>query len=111
MAKIQGHRNPFGKALLDYTEAELDFVLEMEALDNPKTHVFQRGGVATDGSHIPVLKAAWASLRSGKALDAFFAGIPFAMVAAARARRAQGGMIPGIKAGRGAKSAKPVTEA
>jgi hypothetical protein len=41
---IQGHRNPFGKALRDYTVAELDFVLEMAALDDPEHYSFSRAG-------------------------------------------------------------------
>lgn len=106
-AKIQGHKNPFGKALLDHTVAELDFVLEMEALDNPKGYVFKRGGVSSDGSHVPEAKAAWASALRGSALARYLSGIPFKAVQAYRERvasttanRGQAGMKPGIKEGK-----------
>ena len=44
---IQGHRNPFGKSLTDYTVPELDFVLEMAARDEPERFTFTRAGTAS----------------------------------------------------------------
>ena len=96
-AKIQGHRDPFGKKLLDYTVAELDFVLEMEALDKPDEYVFERGGIASNNAHVPHNKAAWASVLRGTALAKFFSGIPFGPVAAYHARQQAGAMMPGIR--------------
>lgn len=75
----------------------------MEALDNPKTLVFERAGVASNGSHVQKIKAAWANVWRGKARDAFFAGIPFQMVADYRAKKRPGGMMPGVRPGRAAK--------
>lgn len=101
-AKIQGHKNPFGKTLLEYTVPELDFVLEMEALDNPKGFVFKRGGISTDGSHVTEAKAAWASVLRGAALTRYLSGIPFKAVQAYRARVSgaqAAGMKPGIREG------------
>ena len=106
VAKIQGHKNPFGKPLLDYNEAELDFVLEMEAKDNPGAYVFERAGVASDGSHQPAILAAWAAVKRGKLLDRMFANLPFAEVAERREKlnpviqTPQAGMTPGLRQGR-----------
>jgi hypothetical protein len=104
-SKIQGHRNPFGKSLLDYTVAELDFVLEMAAIDSPKEYVFKRGEIASDGSHVPAAKAAWVNALRGGALAGYLKGIPFKMVAAYHKRTKPGavrdtkggGMKPGIR--------------
>ncbi|MDA8249169.1 MAG: hypothetical protein M0Z28_08315 [Rhodospirillales bacterium] len=97
-AKIQGHKNPFGKALIDYNPAELDFVLEMEALDNPREFRFEREGVASDGSHNAAVRAAWASALTGRSLAQSLSGIAFDAVARWRARRGgQGGLKPGIR--------------
>lgn len=98
-AKIQGHKNPFGKPLPEYTVAELDFVLEMEARDNPKEFVFVRDGESSDGSHVTEAKAAWVGVLRGKSLAKRLSGIPFSKVAAYHARRVGGarGMTPGVR--------------
>lgn len=46
--------------------AELDFVLEMAAKDDPETWQFTRPG--TDNSTPPVIMASWADRLAGKAL-------------------------------------------
>lgn len=98
-AKIQGHRNPFGKPLIEYTMVELDFVLEMAALDDPDKWTFQRIG------HAPAVAskslASWTSRLAGKALTRFMlrTGIARANkgVAAWEARRSMGGRLrPGL---------------
>ena len=97
-AKIQGHKNPFGKPLVEYNPAELDFVLEMEALDNPREYRFERDGVASDGAHNAAVKAAWASALTGRSLAQSLSGIAFDAVAKWRAKRGgQGGLKPGIR--------------
>ena len=65
-SKIQGHRNPFGKPLTEYNHAELDFILEMSAIDDPESYVFHRGGdVPLSPSQV---SAAWFKVLRGKAL-------------------------------------------
>ena len=59
---IQGHRNPFGKALRDYTVAELDFVLEMAAIDTPDQYTFSRAGSPAGRSEAPIAMASWMSV-------------------------------------------------
>jgi len=59
VSKIQGHRNPWGKPLTELNAAQLDFILEMEAQDNPRKVVFYRDGKASDGSHKVIEDAAW----------------------------------------------------
>jgi hypothetical protein len=99
-SRIQGHSNPFGKALVDYSVAELDFVLEMAAIDEPGRYEFQRGGVAQPTQ--AAINAAWHDVRSGKALQESAVGKAAdlaARIAAAWGRKNSGGLVPGMSKG------------
>ena len=64
--------SPFSLDLLSHTEAQLDFILEMYALDNPERGTFVRAGV--EKSMTPVQEAvAWEAVLVGKAHDAMMA--------------------------------------
>lgn len=97
---IQGHRNPFGKALLEYNTAQLDFVLEMAAIDEPDRWKFRRSGEEVERSES---LARWRDSLAGRALVGFLArtGLAHASrgLAAYEARRLRGtdaGMKPGL---------------
>lgn len=96
-SKIQGHRNPFGKPLTDYTIWELDWVLEMEALDRPKELSFSRNGQEPVTS--AQVMAAWASTLTGAALVRFMKG-KWSPKATAVSQAQKGiGLKPGITKG------------
>lgn len=99
---IQGHRNPFGKPLADYTTAEMDFVLEMAALDEPDRWTFVRDGQRAGASDVPKARAEWHGVLGGRlAVDYMLrTGIAAgnANVAAWRARQG-GGLRPGLSRG------------
>jgi hypothetical protein len=96
---IQGHRNPFGKALRDYTIAELDFVLEMAAIDNPDQYTFSRGGTPAGRSDAPVAMAGWMSVLKEPLLQRYLERVGVAQgiraVAAWKAKQT-GGLKPGF---------------
>ena len=64
---LGGHApgGPFGKALPDYTVAELDFVLEMAAQDDPDRYSFTR---ASGPPAAPTVLAKWSDTLMGNAL-------------------------------------------
>ena len=100
---IQGHRNPFGKPLPDYTIAELDFVLEMAAQDDPERYSFRRAGqpenVRKAASEIA---AAWLNVRAGAALKKHMAASGFAAamdMANKWYSRKKPGLQPGVTRG------------
>ena len=64
--------------LEQYTEAELDFVLEMYAQDNPDQYSFMRG--QDKQLSAPEQKAAWERAFSGKAKVDFMPKIPLAAI-------------------------------
>jgi hypothetical protein len=101
-AVIQGHRDPFGKKLSEYTTAQLDFVLEMAAVDEPERWVFQRGGEDRK-AHAESL-AKWRDALAGRALMEVLnlsgATAARAGIAAWKSRRMGGsGMRPGLTRG------------
>ena len=65
VAKIQGHKNPFSPELLRLNVAQIDFVLEMAALDEPDKYHFQRAGRAPAPK--PETTAAWFDALKGDA--------------------------------------------
>ena len=67
---IQGHRNPFGKPLCEYTTAELDFVIEMASIDDPDHIVFRRGGVDQKQAETEA-RAKWIDVLAGPMLRAY----------------------------------------
>jgi hypothetical protein len=105
---VQGHRDPFGKKLIDYTVPELDFVLEMAAIDDPDRWSFTR--IGGDGPRSVALSG-WTNSLAGRALMAFLARTNTVSavkgIAAWRSRREQGqtGMRPGFT--RGGKEISP----
>jgi hypothetical protein len=66
-SRIQGHRNPFGKPLIEYSMAQLDFVLEMAAIDEPDMYSFVRRGVPSGVSLKPRAFAGWTNVLMGRA--------------------------------------------
>lgn len=68
---IQGHRNPFGKALRDYSIAELDFVLEMASLDEPERYSFTRSGKQAGVKEAPAAMATWLNVLTGALRDRY----------------------------------------
>lgn len=66
---IQGHKNPFADHLLAYSEAQLDFILEMESIDNPERISFSRSG---SGAAITDIMAAWDRVLSGPAKEGYY---------------------------------------
>jgi hypothetical protein len=99
-SRIQGHSNPFGKALVDYSVAELDFVLEMASLESPPLCDFQRAGALRITQ--AAINAAWHDVRSGKALQESAVGKAAdlaARIAAAWGRKNSGGLVPGMSKG------------
>lgn len=92
---------PFGKPLVEHTHAELDFILEMGAKDEPDRFTFLRGGIDAR-RQVPEAAAAWASALSGRALaERMQAG---GLTDAQRRlneykARATGGMRPGVTRG------------
>jgi hypothetical protein len=95
---VQGHRNPFGKSLTEYTTAQLDFVLEMASIDEPGKWVFTRSG---EEENRPKAMATWRDVLSGGALMRFLARTGTARgnanIAAWEARRMRGtGLRPGL---------------
>jgi hypothetical protein len=64
-SKIQGHRNPFGKPLIEYSVAQLDFILEMAALDEPDRYSFVRESTTTSPGASAATLASWADVLSG----------------------------------------------
>jgi hypothetical protein len=75
-SKIQGHRNPFGKSLTEYTPLELDFVLEMAARDDPEHLTFVRRGASKPVAH--EIEAAWDTFYTGPARVRYLAKSDFA---------------------------------
>lgn len=68
-SKIQGHRNPFGKPLTEYNVAQLDFILEMAALDEPDRYSFTRQSETTTTQ--PQALAAWSDVLIGPLQSAY----------------------------------------
>jgi hypothetical protein len=70
-AKIQGHRNPFGKPLVEYNVAQLDFILEMAARDEPERYSFVRANAAASETVSPQTMAAWTDVLIGRLSTGF----------------------------------------
>ena len=73
VAKIQGHHNPFHPDLLALNTAQLDFILEMWAADNPKRGRFVRPGKTISGMSDTLSRKAWADRLRGPALKEYLA--------------------------------------
>ena len=110
---LGGHAagGPFGKPLPEHTAAELDFILEMGALDDPDRYTFLRGGRDLRRAASET-RAAWFSVSAGSALAKLMEqdGVADAQRRLAEYRRQQGiapvGMKPGFTRG-----GKPVPDA
>lgn len=59
--------------LLAHNEAQLDFILEMWAKDNPKRGRFVRGGKIDDGMAETLARKGWTDVLRGAALDRYLA--------------------------------------
>jgi hypothetical protein len=95
-SRIQGHRNPFGVPLTEYTIPQLHFILEMAALDEPDKYAFSRGTLAASPAEV---KAAWYSVLKGQALMSHklgqIAAATQAMLSIWKSRKPPG-MKPGV---------------
>lgn len=67
---LGGHANggPFGKPLSEYSLIEIDFVLEMAAIDEPDRYSFVRNGKVSGVSQITQDLAEWTKCLEGPAL-------------------------------------------
>lgn len=65
--------SPFDPGLLSHNEAQLDFILEMWAKDNPKRGRFVREGKASDGMADTMARKGWADVLRGAALNDYLA--------------------------------------
>lgn len=85
---------PFGKPLIDYTHLELDFVLEMAALDEPDKYTFLRNGKPTNVGGSSATLTQWADVLDGTLAklrrDRMGLSRAIAGAAAYRARKAAG---------------------
>lgn len=101
-AVIQGHRNPFGKPLPEYSVAELDFVLEMAARDEPERWQFVRADKPADNAQ-PQTMAQWHNVMAGRLAVAWMVrtGVTdaTARIRNWRQRQGQGQMRPGLTQG------------
>lgn len=71
VSRILGNRSPFDPYILEHTEAQLDFILEMYAKDNPRTRRFVRPGRIEDGTREVMVTKGWADVLTGAALARF----------------------------------------
>ncbi len=84
----------------DYNIAELDFVLEMAALDTPEQYTFNREG--RDGIKAPVAMAQWLDVLQGSLKARYLAriGLASALETTAAWKARQGsGLQPGLSRG------------
>lgn len=83
--------SPFSPDLLNHTEAQLDFILEMHAADNPDDFRFVRPGMVTPLPS-PEAKAEWERRLIGTAHDRYMhKRMPSAAALAAATKLAQAG--------------------
>lgn len=97
---MQGHKNPFGKPLNEYTIAELDFVLEMSAIDDPDNWTFVRGSKQSETTSKSL--ARWFDVLAGPLFDQYqrYMGITAGLDNVRRWRARQGGGLkPGLSRG------------
>jgi len=97
-AKLQGHKNPWGKPLVECSLAEIDFILEMEAIDNPKEFQFYRSGQSTVPPPAAHSMTAWANVLRGEALMRFMTG-RWSPKATARSEAMRNTSMSGMKPG------------
>jgi hypothetical protein len=99
---LGGHSagGPFGKPLPEHTPAELDFILEMGAADEPDRYTFLRGGREPRRAASQA-RAAWHAIASGRALETLMArdGVADAQRRLAEYKRRQGVVPEGLKPG------------
>lgn len=69
VAKVQGHKNPFHPDLMALTMPQIDYILEMQARDDPDHYTFTRGNKAAPTNAL----AAWYNIFEGGALQRFLA--------------------------------------
>ena len=74
VSRILGSRSPFDQDLLAHTEAQLDFILEMYAGDNPEAAKFTRPGQSSTDISQAKLDAAWERVLVGSAKAAMMKG-------------------------------------
>ena len=98
---------PFGKPLPEHTPAEIDFILEMGAADEPDRYTFLRGGKSARQAESEK-RAAWFNAVSGKALQERMEadGLAEAQRRLKAYKAKQGGLSGGMKPGitRGGKA-------
>jgi len=100
---------------MDHTVAQLDFVLEMAARDEPEKWVFNRQGRA-EARDQPEALAAWHNVLAGPLALRFMmrTGVADAQARVAAWRQKRGGLRPGITRGgkpvEGTESSLPVAD-
>jgi hypothetical protein len=69
VSRLLGDRSPFDPYILEHNEAQLDFILEMYALENPRRARFIRPGQVTEGLKRSQSQARWVDVLRGPALQ------------------------------------------
>lgn len=101
-SKVIGKISPFSPELMNLTAMQLDFILEMDILDNPDHGTFLRSGQTTLLSGAE-LAAAWERVLVGKANDEMMRERMPTEAVMARLREYGRYQNPKIKMGPGAK--------
>jgi hypothetical protein len=89
---------PFGKPLAEYSAVELDFVLEMAAIDEPERYTFVRDGKVSGVSQVAQELADWTKCLEGPALARHLAN-SFVPPAWTKRPKPESGMTVGITRG------------
>jgi hypothetical protein len=97
---LGGHAagGPFGKPLPEYSTVELDFVLEMAAIDDPERYTFTRGGKVSGVSELVKELADWTKCLEGAALERYLRNT-FTPPAWTRRKKPEPSMTVGITRG------------
>lgn len=65
--------SPFDAGLLAHTEPQIDFIIEMYAIEHPRELKFTRPGNVDDGLAVSIAQRDWANVLTGEALRDFLA--------------------------------------
>lgn len=71
VSRLLGDRSPFDPYVLDHNEAQLDFILEMYALENPRRARFVRPDQPSEGLKHSQAQARWVDVLRGSALQEY----------------------------------------
>lgn len=96
--------SPFDPQLLAHTEPQIDFILEMYAIEHPKEFRFRRAGKLDEGIAVSIAQRDWANVLIGDALRKYLGERMPSAAVLSRIRdnmpRMQRGKPPPVKVGR-----------